>query len=376
MKLNLPINSPNVVPIVVDSSTNLESKLAYTLKTPRSLPQSLLITTSSFSAISPRSIGGKFGKSKRGELFESIKSPGPGRYDNPIKPSAPAYSILGKKPEKITDSPGPGAYSPKLIVNKSNNCTIGKGKRNEFVCAVGTPGPGRYENSFCFKESPSWSFRSSRDNSFCDKNPGPGQYSIVEVKKSVGGAQLKAKRDELFIVSAGPGPASYNSLNNSQQSIQYSIGKSKRPEPNTPAPGPGKYNPKILSHSFSASFGKDPKKTLQFSKDTPGADAYSPKKVEKNLSFSFGLKLQKKLLETGPGPTNYSPEKRIHNSNVKIGKSLRFIKNYPEKELTERPGPGRYEIDRELGNGKFFVSKAKRDFGDIKNTPGPGSYNA
>jgi len=61
---------------------------------------------------------------------------------------------------------------------------------------------------------------------------------------------------------------------------------------------------------------------------------------------------------------------------VKIGKSIRFIKNYSEKELTERPGPGMYEINRGLGSGKFFIAKAKRENGSIKNTPGPGSYNA
>lgn len=368
-------NSTSVVLNGVDSNMGSDTKLVNTIKSPGSLPLNLVISNSSFSAISPRSIGGKFSKSKRGELFDIGNSPGPARYDNSIRASAPAYSIAGKKAEKKNDTPGPGAYTPRFIVKRSSICTIGKGKRSEFVVVPDTPGPGRYENSFCFKESPSWTFRSSRDNSFCDKKPGPGQYSVNEHKKCVGGAQVKAKREELFFVSTGPGPASYDSHNNSQQSIQYSIGKSKRPEIKPTAPGPGKYEPKSLSHSFSASFGKEPKKTLQFSKDTPGSNAYSPTKPEKAPAFSFGLKLQQKLLETGPGPANYSPEKKIHSNTVKIGKSLRFIKNYTEKEVTSRPGPGRYQIDRELGTGKFFVSKSKRELVSINDTPGPGSYN-
>ena len=283
---------------------------------------------SNYTILSPRPTGGKFGTSKRADLWSPPISPGPVRYSNLNILStnrSPSYSITGKKPQSQTKNPGPGAYSPRLIESKAQNATIGKSKRLNLTMCPNTPGPGRYDLN-CTAEAPSWTFKGSRDNSFCTKGPGPGQYEAVDLNKSTGGLILSSKRQDLFTPNQGPGPAAYDSHNSSMLKSGFSIGKSKREEKAKPTPGPGLYEFKILSHSFSARFGKEAKKTLQVLNDNPGSNAYSPGLAKVSPAFTFGIKYKQIKDSPAPGPADYSPKKTGDNANVKIGKAPRFIK--------------------------------------------------
>jgi hypothetical protein len=134
----------------------------------------------------------------------------------------------------------------------------------------------------------------------------------------------------------GPGPASYESNNSSMLKSGFSIGKAKRDEKAKQTPGPGKYEFKILSHSFSARFGTEPKKTLQVLNDNPGSNAYSPGLAKASPAFTFGIKYKEMIDRPAPGPADYSPKKSVDRIFVKIGKAPRFIKaKLGESKLTE-----------------------------------------
>jgi hypothetical protein len=370
MKLSL---SSRLIPQATDFSEKQQVKLKVS-KILNTSSFSIPSAPSSFSMISPRTIGGKFGTSKRGDLWSSTLSPGPGRYNGLGKVASPAYSIKGKNSEKDLKTPGPGAYSPRFIVNKSLAGTIGKAKRNEIFVGLNTPGPGKYDQGNAKFEAPSWSFQGSRDNSFLNCAPGPGRYETVDLNKSSGAAALTSRRQELFFATIGPGPAAYDSHNNSMNG--YTIGKSKRPELISDTPGPGSYESHSLSHSFSARFGNERRRTLEQLKDTPGSNVYCPSILDKTPSFTFGLKLSQKIMSHGPGPAGYSPEKKIENVSTKIGTGKRFLQTFNEKDKNNRPGPGSYNITRNLPSGKFFISKSKKSKIPSIPTPGPGSYNS
>jgi hypothetical protein len=281
--------------------------------------------------------------------------------------------LRGKKLEKPNHVPGPGTYSPKFIVKKSTTSTIGKSKRTELTVTLDTPGPGSYE-SRSIKDAPRWSFHGIKDSSFASSTPGPGKYNSVDLNRSVGGSSTRTSRPELFQATLSPGPGSYDGRSGKFASLQYSVGKSKRPGVASKTPGPGKYQPKSLTHSFSAKFGNELKKTLEFGNDVPPPNAYSPKSLHKTPNYSFGNKLDVKPGNRNPGPGKYSPNKNGKTIQGKLSKSMRFIKSFKEKEVDAIPGPGSYEIKSELNSAKVYVSKAKREF-KPNAVPGPGRYN-
>lgn len=327
---------------------------------------------------SPKSSGIGFTLSPRKDLFNCSDSPGPGSYEVKSRDSTRTFQLRGKKKEKPNNVPGPGAYSPKFIVKKSSTSTIGKSKRTELTVALDTPGPGSYDGKIQ-AAAPRWSFHGIKDASFASSTPGPGKYNSIDLNRSVGGSSTRTSRPELFTstvtLSPNPGPGSYDSRAGKFASLQYSVGKSKRPGVDSKTPGPGRYEPKSLNHSFSAKFGNEAKKTLEFGNDVPPPSTYSPKSLDKAPNYSFAKKLEVKPGNRNPGPGKYSVNKQEKVIQGKLSKSMRFIKTYSEKEINSIPGPGSYEIKSELNSAKVYVSKAKREF-KPNNVPGPGRYNA
>ena len=172
-----------------------------------------------------------------------------------------------------------------------------------------------------------------------------------------------------------PGPGSYESRAGKFASLQYSVGKSKRPGVDSKTPGPGRYETKSLNHSLSAKFGSEVKKTLEFGNEVPPPSAYSPKNPKKAPYYSFSKKLEVKPGNRNPGPGKYSIDKPEKVIQGKLSKSMRFIKTHSDKEISSIPGPGSYEIKSSLNSAKVYVSKAKREF-KPNSVPGPGRYNA
>ena len=100
-----------------------------------------------------------------------------------------------------------------------------------------------------------------------------------------------------------------------------------------------------------------------------------------NLLFDWllpndqNMEILAKIGNEVPGPGTYTVPDRDHSPNTKFSTSMRFIKSYYEKEHLEKPGPGSYDT-KEKFNPKFPISKAKRIIHNIKDTPGPGRYQA
>ena len=326
---------------------------------------------------SPKSSGIGFPLSPRKDLFSSSDSPGPGSYEVKSRDSTRTFQMRGKKKEKPNNVPGPGAYSPKFIVKNFTTSTIGKSKRTELTVALDTPGPGSYDSKVQ-TAAPRWSFHGIKDASVANSTPGPGKYNSIDLNRSVGGSSTRSLRPELFTstvtLSPNPGPGSYDSQTGKFASLQYSLGKSKRPGVDSKTPGPGRYEPKSLNHSLSAKFGIEVKKTLEFGNDVPPPSAYSPKNLKKAPFYSFSKKLEVKPGNRNPGPGKYSIDKPEKVIQGKLSKSMRFIKTFTDKEISSIPGPGSYEIKSSLTNAKVYVSKAKREF-KPSNVPGPGRYN-
>ena len=377
MKSIKSVDSVGLGPGAYDSISSIEFRGIVTPKTarfPRNSDHSPGLGC--YNSFSPRSTtGSTFSKSNRGSLFSSQLSPGPGRYEIVKTDRAPSFTFSRKYKSKISDTPGPGAYSYRFITKKSNASTIGTEKRKELVQILDTPGPGKYE-SRVIRDTPSWSFSRIKDAKVNSSTPGPGKYDINISSRSGACITPRAPRLELFDFPQSPGPGRYSLTCSLSPKIKCSIGKAKRPEISSFTPGPGKYEPVNLSKSFSLKFGTEPKRTLEVITETANAPLLSPMKImKKSPSYSIGKKLITKSDNGVPGPGSYNAEKRVKSPSGKIGKSFRFIKTFTEKEILENPGPGTYEISTSQLTAKAYISKSKRELHKVNHNPGPGQYH-
>ena len=356
------------------SSTNIKGPV--TAKSPRfSANKEISPGPGSYTFEFKQLNGKKFPQSTRNDLFKSTESPGPGSYDVKNLNSAKSFVFPPKKKiQKTNGNPGPGTYNPKFIVKKNNNSLMSKAERKQLNEVSNTPGPGRYENP-PVKSSPSWTIRKGKDTSFSSNGPGPGRYeSSLNLSRSSCCVTLSASRPEVFVSLANPGPGSYENHDIKSSKIKYSFSKTKRPEKKNQGPGPGRYEVKNLSRSFSAKFGTAPRKNLFQVQNTPGPNKYKPKIVkDKGLSYSFSKKIAVKIGSEIPGPGAHTVTNHDNSQKIKFSTSMRFIKSYYEKDHMEKPGPGTYDSKVNLAV-KFPVSKAKRVIHNINNNPGPGRY--
>lgn len=310
------------------------------------------------------------------ELYKSVDSPGPGNYDMVMKPATPSYSLQGKrKPAKIQDNPGPGAYEPVKPGSKTPKTSfIGKAKRKELSQVIDSPGPGTY-NTLILKKSPSWSLHGPPSKQQTESILGPGRYDLTIPKSTSMCITPRSPRPELFTTAESPGPGQYAAKSPTFNHTTYSFGKSARPTLKSDTPGPGQYQPNGLKKSVSYKFTKETKKTLTVSSDTPSA-IYDPKILMKTPSYSFGVKVPEKIKNHNPGPGSYGNiENQPKIFTHKTTKSARFQLSYIEKEILEKPGPGRYELGTAKGKIKSGMGKAERFPNKANDLPGPGQYN-
>ena len=299
----------------------------------------------------------KIGTSERPKLKES-ELPGPGSYDIRFKfPDGPSYSMaskLKKKGEEI-ESPGPASYNPKNNNQKSS-----------------------YTFGHRYKERPQ------------EMSPGPGNYNLrrdkdLSVPSNIFGHDKKLKKGN---ETKTPGPGKYDNDNLNFTNInhpKYSFGKEKRISSNNcDLPGPGSYRHK----EYVGKEGKKISMGLKFKsksmENLPGPGQYQASNLDATLKKLPDIKIgtAKRFSSTNifadcPGPGQYNDQEmvkyvKINKPSWKIGTSIR-------KPLTghrESPGPGAYNISKDIGKGSPQYTMRIKDK-EMKRfvTPGPGRYN-
>lgn len=244
---------------------------------------------------------------------------------------------------------------------------MGYGAKSDFSKGKNaSPGPGAYDQNKSVsskRDFPKYSMgKSTRSHSLSKsiiKNPGPGEYNILQ------GFSGNSK------YSFG---LKYNDLN--------------RTSPMGGTPGPGAYSPeKLHKKDYKFTFGIKSEKVLPKSNKMPGPGNYETKSdFENSLGNAFGKdkklsNFMSKTIVMNPGPGAYgdleTASKRFKNSqNIKFGNSTRM---HERKLSSGNPGPGSYSIKGDIGNSapKFSLSSRPNDqITHVKRmSPGPGNYS-
>ena len=121
--------------------------------------------------------------------FKTIVSPGPGCYQQSLKPQAPRYSFGSSTREKnymskTLHSPGPGQYNAKRVLGNEGPGYSIKGRRPDVRVLPGkeAPGPGAYEpkSTYTKKEAPKFGIGTTKKNDVPDiygNTPAPNNYT-------------------------------------------------------------------------------------------------------------------------------------------------------------------------------------------------------
>jgi len=353
-----------------------------------------------------------FTRAKRGQTEnKGTAAVGPGSY-HPKKfmRAAPTFSFGYKTDgwKSTEDVPGPGAYE---FVNEfDKNATEvrpGTGK-SAFLRtatenmtkpldggseAVYVPGPGAHysdknDNASFRYFTPTWSFgKANRDGLYSEETkqaPGPGKYQLPPQLKTKGGFTILGKNQVKEASSDTPGPNMYNpNINPLRQTAPaFRIGKSERTNlamGRPDVPGPGKYFREGALGQKGTKMGTSTRPPL-YSQDgerNPGPGAYNMRgEATNNIKYSMGIKTgAKKGVDVLPGPGEYDPFGSVYmekNSGAIIGTSERPALY----KKAGAPGPGQYDIRKELGGTRTRFGKAARSsMAKINDEPGPGFYN-
>ncbi|OMJ66989.1 hypothetical protein SteCoe_35972 [Stentor coeruleus] len=190
-------------------------------------------------------------RSNRPELFNTIDNPGPGTYPShdSLIANKTSYSF-GKsgRPQKVSDTPGPGSYDAKLH-NKNNSCKFGTEIKKTLQFSSDTP--SAVYNPKIIQKSPSYSFGCKVDKKITSDAPGPGAYFGGEKSQKVFAS--KTSKSQRF------------SMSHLEKEAMMK-------------PGPGMYEPAHVKSKKTPSFGKA-QKLVQKKNENPGPGQYNPSKV-------------------------------------------------------------------------------------------------
>lgn len=318
----------------------------------------------------------KIEPSSRCGFFKITNVPGPGAYTIPSTIcEGPSITIKGKIPCKNRSQsavPGPGHYS--IPENKIPGYAIGLSKRENIPpdnIKSNLPGPGSYTIAHEYMGTP-WKFAQPyKKPKVKDNELGPGSYDLKSTlsKKSFT-MSGKIKKPENKMQKIVPGPGAYNpEFVRSKSSVM--IGVSKRPEiKNNNMPGPGAYNIKARPLSC-ASFGRA--KRGEIGKTVECHESYDlPSTIGDGPKISIYYKIPRSNESLGPGPGAYSPKPLNHVPSFLFGHS----KNELFKCETISPGPV-YKVEGNLIAPCLKFGTEKREVSKVKNTyPGPGTYES
>ena len=283
--------------------------------------------------------------------YKSIdsRSPGPGAYDanSSLEHRGAVTPRAARFSSREDKSPGPGSYSSSFLTPRNSGSGFGRSKRDDIFKPTPSPGPGSYDcSSTCFT-GPSFSFPQKEIIAKLPNTPGPGAYSYRFITKYPTTSSFigKAKRPDMVKVSISPGPG------------RYDCNESKL---------------RSTSPSWSIHGTNSP----SLASDTPGPGKYEPYCWRSSKGFTSPKAARSPVFQgtQGPGPGRYdceesrlrpsSPRWSIHGS-----KDTGFIK--------ETPGPGEYEAYSPRRNTGYTSSKAARSsLFKLTSSPGPGRYES
>ena len=303
----------------------------------------------------------------------------------------PAYGFgkakkleLNKTDQLIT--PGPNKYKPIKITNQQPIWKIGTSQRPKDP-NLENPGPGAYDIRFKFPDGPSYSM-ATKPQKFLEEmiTPGPAAYNPLkknEKQSYTFGHKYKEKNKEIT-----PGPGNYDLRKEKDLLVPSSIfGHEKKFESDNKnkSPGPGRYNGDINTTNLQHpkySFGKEKRVTDKIN-ENPGPGNYMHKEYvgREGRKISIGLKFKSKSTENIPGPGQYTTDnydpilKKL--PDIKIGKANRFSTS---NLFEDNPGPGQYDNDKvkyvKVNKPSWKIGTSKRKpLSDIVDSPGPGEYN-
>ena len=173
-----------------------------------------------------------------------------------------------------------------------------------------------------------------------------------------------------------PGPGAYSSKQVSV-SPSYTISRSNRNNSRSPGvPGPGQYEAKSNLSSKSAIFGSSARMGKYQISPAPGPGVYECKSVISE-GPKFSLKGRIRLIQKPqiPGPGDYDPKTPSFDKTFthSFTKEPRLVPNIKEKEYS--PGPGAYDIPKELNRTGIKFGNETRVKSAISFVPGPGAYS-
>lgn len=386
---------------------------------PAEEPSPSLVSISKSDVIKPqvnRTAMGEYIVNPGEKPLTSLGNPGPGpaNYNpcpNLTKESAPQYSIVGKQKVKEHGRglPGPSDYgtSGDLIWKKqyaikgratcyfdeeaSKYCTvIGPAKYNVRHKQFGLEG---FKYSMAHKQPgdiitgpPNNIVQPSDTHGYA--TPGPNyrpnsRYWTRGQKKSMGAAEKKKIRD-------GPGPADY-SVSATLSGPSYSFGVKLPPAPNIQrtvnkfSPGPNRYDlgttiGTATSKSISGRYIES--KCAASAKETPAPSTYYPTipaRYHKRTTLAYKWFEVEEPFRPGPGDYTlttanmkkdpaYSVRQHTHPS---YPESL----NYVPKGQSDVPGPGNYQISRDVIENESPAYSMRQQLKAVeKDVPAPNKY--
>ncbi|KAF8822450.1 putative H-SHIPPO 1 [Cardiosporidium cionae] len=267
----------------------------------------------------------KFGSSQRRALSVPIQSPAPGTYYPKFNDTSYYFTMAPRlKPPQTNerDNLGPGSYSiPESFISGPKYTLTGRGNMKYNANIV--PGPGSYETrekigsgALCYsiaKKLPG----TSHINATSSQVPGPGAYSLESNVPFTHSSQWRfgtEKRDEQFLKTAdAPGPGNYHEGKQASSSPHWSFGlPPKVKSARDGNPGPGTY-PMNTNQFSGPRYTIAPKLNCNGStteKDLPGPGKYDPKILSDSLAIKWSFSHSGRptaTKETGvPGPGTYT----------------------------------------------------------------------
>lgn len=176
------------------------------------------------------------------------------------KTEGPQYSMPGRGAGKQrSDTPGPGQYQAEAydsVLQKSPSYGLGSAKRgnNGTQSMKELPGPGAYEPTGQFA-APKYSFgNQARGHNKSVDTPGAGSYNVVKGLGNIAYTMGSKHDDNRLRESASvPGPGAYNpSLMSPKGNVRVGTGQRSDFTKGNFAPGPGAYDPGMARPSSAA----------------------------------------------------------------------------------------------------------------------------
>lgn len=297
-----------------------------------------------------------FSKSPR-ESIEKFVGPGPGDYfTRSAIGEGPRPIMISRKFRKSTEvHPGPSDYSPNYI-EKTVAYSFRKHQDSELTCK--NPGPGAYTPVSIINKSPVTIFtRAKRSTSCLKTTPGPGAYTLAS---SAYGEFIfnKASKDSKPKITPGPSDYEVYYTTTPNHSNSFLVQR-----PNT-AKGPSQIkkisNFQITKSSKVSLTRKSTENTSQVFHTTTTEPSDPNKKFSKIFNKKRPLSLE-----------NFCQKPEITAKKAPsavFGKSRRvFFK------VEETPGPGEYLRETRKSCGFSFTKERKSGLSKSE-VPGPGSY--